>query len=159
MKPISQAAIKRPSIILCGFAFAVGVFASTAVAYTTNTVTIGINATDQGSVIPANFLGLSFGRQFISGSGGYQRIFDPTHQTNCPQLTNLLGQIGIKHIRTICGPYDSNTPDPTGAQDDTFFTFARNSGVTSVIYSLHCYDEPSGSPDDCISANHIFTNS
>src|SRR5580692_2979999 len=87
----------------------------------TNNISLGIKATARGAIIPPDFVGLAFSRGAISGAGGSFKIFDPSAFTNEVQFTNLFIQIGVHHIRTICGPYATN--DPTCQQDDTFFAF------------------------------------
>ena len=99
-------------------------------------------------------MGLSVSRDSISGDGGYERLFDPSHDAYYAHLTNLLAQIGVKHLRVISGTMSTDDPDPSSAQDDLFFQFAQASGVTSVIYSLHLFNETGN--DDLVSAYHIW---
>lgn len=129
----------------------------TALAYPTNNVTLTFNLAAQnlGDPIPANFVGLSTARTYISGANGSFRPFDPTWTGgNYRQYTNLLGQIGVKHWRTI-SEYSGYATDPTPAQDDQFFATVAASGATSVIYALHGYCEGSNSIDNSDYADNI----
>jgi hypothetical protein len=122
----------------------------------TNNISLGIKTTARGAIIPPDFVGLAFSRGAISGAGGSFKIFDPSAYTNEIQLTNLFIQIGVHHIRTICGPYVTN--DPTCQQDDTFFAFCTNAAVDGVIYSMSCYREPLDSTNDVMAATNIWLN-
>jgi len=135
-----------------------------AFAYPTNNITLTFNcaATNLGSAIPDNFIGLSLSRSFINGAGGSAQVFNPTWNpgsstTTWRQFTNILGQIGIHHLRTICG-YTGQNPDPTPAQDNQFFATLAASGVTNVIYALHGFCE-SDSSDNIATATNILLNS
>ena len=118
-------------------------------------VTLTIDATQTGYAIPPNYVGLSVSRASISGSHAYRQLFDPNKNACYPHLTNLFAQIGVKHIRVISGTASAADPDPTGTQDDRFFDFARASGVTGVIYSLHLFNEEGD--DNVVAARHIWT--
>lgn len=128
-----------------------------ALAYPTNNVQLGFNCTGARTPVPDNFVGLAVSRSSISGSGGYFRLFDPAWTGGDYRgWTNLLGQIGVYHIRVI-GGYSGSATDPTPAQDDQFFATLAASGGTSVNYGLHCYCEDSNNPADNIaSAVHIL---
>ena len=132
---------------------AAGLFAGTALA--ADPITLTIDATQTGYAIPSNYVGLSFSRDSISGANSYEQLFNPSKDTYYSHLTNLLAQIGVKHLRTISGTASTSDPDPTGAQDDLFFSFAQASGVTSIIYSLHLFNEEG--TDDVAAAYHIWT--
>ena len=138
--------------------FCVGsLLGGTALAYPTNNITLTFNLAAQnlGSPIPADFVGLSTPRTYISGANGSFRPFDPTWAGgNYQQYTNLLGQIGVKHWRTI-SEYSGYATDPTPAQDDKFFATVAASGGTSVIYSLHGYCEGTNSIDNSNYADNI----
>lgn len=118
-------------------------------------VTLTIDATQKGYAIPANYVGLSVSRDNISGANGYEQLFNPTKDSHYAHLTNLFAQIGVKHIRTISGTASTSDPDPTAAQDDSFFGFAQACGVTNIIYSLHLFNEEG--TDDVVAASHIWT--
>jgi hypothetical protein len=135
-----------------------------AFAYPTNNITLTFNcaATNLGPAIPDNFVGMSLSRSFINGAGGSAQVFNPTWNpgastTTWRQFTNILGQIGIHHWRTICG-YTGQNPDPTPAQDNQFFATLAASGVTNVIYALHGFCE-SDSSDNIATATNILLNS
>jgi hypothetical protein len=134
----------------------------TAFAYPTNNITLTFNCavTNLGPAIPDNFVGLAFSRTFINGANGSGPLFSPTwnpgtSKTTWRQFTNLLSQVGIHHCRTICG-YSGDDPDPTPAQDNQFFATLAASGVTNVIYSLHCFCE-SDSSDNIAAATNILS--
>lgn len=139
-----------------------------ALAYPTNNITLTFNcaATNFGPVIPDNFIGLSLSRTFINGAGGSAQVFNPTWNpgastTTWQQFTNILGQIGIHHWRTIDGA-TGQYADPTPAQDNQFFTTLKASGVTNVIYALHGFCEipdAINSTDDIAAATNILLNS
>lgn len=134
-------------------------------AYPTNNITLTFNctATNLGPAIPDNFIGMSLSRTFINGAGGSGQPFNPTWNpgtstTTWKQFTNLLGQIGIHHWRTIDG-YSGEYTDPTPAQDNQFFTTLRDAGVTNVIYALHSFCESDPPSDDIAAATNILLNS
>ncbi|HEY1788263.1 MAG TPA: hypothetical protein VGJ73_08920 [Verrucomicrobiae bacterium] len=138
--------------------FAGGVFA-----YPTNNVTLTFNcaATNLGPAIPDNFIGMALSRTFINGAGGSAQVFNPAWNpgastTTWRQFTNILGQIGIHHWRTIAG-YTGQYADPTPAQDNQFFATLKASGVTNVIYSLHGFCEID-SADNIAAATNILSN-
>ena len=142
------------SCLLCGAAFA----------YPTNNIKLTFNcaATNLGPAIPDNFVGMALSRSFINGAGSSAQVFNPTWNpgtstTTWRQFTNILGQIGIHHWRTICG-YSGDNPDPTPAQDNQFFATLAASGVTNVIYTLHGFCE-SDSSDNIAAATNILLNS
>ena len=132
-------------------------------AYPTNNITLTFDcaATNLGPVIPDNFVGMSLSRTFINGANGSAQPFNPTwypgtSRTTYQQFTNLLGQVGIHHWRTI-NSYMGSATDPTPAQDNQFFTALAASGVTNVIYSLHCFCETTSS-DNIATATNILKN-
>ena len=145
--------MRPPSTILPALVSAAGLIVSTALA--TDPITLTIDATQTGYAIPSNYVGLSFSRDSISGSHSYEQLFDPNKDAYYPHLTNLLAQIGVRHLRTISGTASATDPDPSSAQDDKFFAFAKASGVTSVIYSLHLFNETGN--DNLLAAYHIWT--
>ncbi|HEX3628058.1 MAG TPA: hypothetical protein VH280_21820 [Verrucomicrobiae bacterium] len=139
------------------------IFVSGAFAYPTNNITLTFNcaATNLGPAIPDNFIGMTLSRSFINGAGGSAQVFNPTwhpgaSKTTWQQFTNLLGQIGIHHWRTICG-YSGDNPDPTPAQDNQFFATLAASGVTNVIYSLHGFCESDSSDNIAAATNILLT--
>jgi hypothetical protein len=140
--------------LLCGVAFA----------YPTNNITLTFNcaATNLGPAIPDNFVGMALSRTFINGAGGSAQVFNPSWNpgastTTWQQFTNIIGQIGIHHWRTIAG-YTGQYADPTPAQDNQFFATLAASGVSNVIYSLHGFCE-SDSSDNIAAATNILLNS
>jgi hypothetical protein len=138
-------------------------FCGGALAYSTNNITLTFDcaATNLGPAIPDNFVGMSLSRTFINGANGSAQPFNPTwypgtSRTTYQQFTNLLGQIGIHHWRTI-NSYSGVATDPTPAQDNQFFTALAAAGVTNVIYSLHCFCETTSS-DNIAAATTILMN-
>lgn len=107
-----------------------------ALATTTNSITLSIDATNPGFSIPTNFIGISVSSMSIDGDGGYTKFLT----TADTQVVNLFKQIGIKHVRTILGSAQSSDPDPSNSQIDSFFDFAAAAGVNKVIWSLHLYN-------------------
>ena len=155
LMPCARAAKFASLALLC----AGSLISGTALAYQTNDITLTFNLAAQnlGGPIPANFVGLSTPRTYISGANGSDRPFDPNWTGgDYQQYTNLLGQIGVKHWRTI-SEYSGYATDPTPAQDDQFFATVAASGATSVIYSLHCFCEGSVPSDNIASAVHILS--
>jgi hypothetical protein len=130
----------------------------------TTSTTLAIDATKLGFAIPASYVGISFSRSNISGSNGYELLFDPAHDPSYAHLVNLFQQIGIHHLRTVSGTASASDPDPTAAQDDAFFHFAREAGLPdrSVIYSLHLFNEDTSSTppssSDTAAAAHIWAS-
>jgi hypothetical protein len=158
--------MKNKFWLLFGMASLLG--GSAAFAYPTNNITLTFDcgATNLGPAIPDNFIGMSLSRTFINGQGGSAQVFNPTWNpgtstTTWKQFTNILGQLGIHHWRTING-YTGQYTDPTPAQDNQFFATLRASGVTNVIYGLHGYCEipdSINSTDDIAAATNILLNS
>lgn len=153
---------RGPAVVLLAVLCAAGL-AGSARAYDTNdiTLTFDCSAGNLGAEIPGDFVGLSLSRTFINGAGGSDKVFDPSWNpgastTTWQQFTNLLGQIGVHHWRTICGA-SGDEPDPTPAEDDQFFATLAASGVTNVIYSLHAFCE-SDSSDNIVAATNILLN-
>ena len=141
-----------------------GLHGGTAFAYPTNNITLTFNCatTNLGPLIPDNFIGLSLSRTFINGANGSAQVFNPTWKpgastTTWRQFTNILGEIGIHHWRTING-YSGQYADPTPAQDNQFFATLKASGVSNVIYGLHGFCE-SDSSDNIAAATNILLNS
>jgi hypothetical protein len=102
----------------------------------TNSITLTIDASDPGTAIPSNFVGISVSSFSIDGDSSYTKFLT----TADAQVVNLFKQIGIKHVRTIMGPAQSSYPDPSNSQIDSFFDFAAAAGVNKIIWSLHLYD-------------------
>jgi hypothetical protein len=114
-------------ILICAASLASGmVFAD-------GPITININAAHSGAAIPTNFVGLSVSSWSIDGDDRYARCFTAANL----QMINLFREIGITHLRTIMNKADEKHPEPTFAQVDAFFDFARAAGVSKVIWSLH----------------------
>ncbi len=133
-------------------------------AYPTNNITLAFNcaATNLGPAIPDNFIGMSLSRTFINGAGSSAQVYNPSWNPGAAnntwqQFTNILGQIGIHHWRTIDG-YTGQYSDPTPAQDNQFFATLKAAGVTNVIYALHGFCE-SNPTDDIAAATNILLNS
>lgn len=118
-------------LIFCALCFPMEVFATQ-----TNSMTVTIDASKPGLMIPSNFVGLSVSSSSIDGDNGYTKFLTTSHT----QVVNLFRQIGIKHVRTIMDAADSSDPDPSNAQIDAFFDFAAAAGVNKVIWSLHLFD-------------------
>lgn len=111
---------------------AAGFWAGTALAQ--SPVTLTIDTRVQGAVIPADFVGLSFGmRAVLPGKGG-AHFFSAT---NTPLVT-LFQNLGLRHLRvggtTVESPPATPIPDETDI--DNLFAFARAAGVKQIIYSL-----------------------
>jgi hypothetical protein len=129
-------------------------------------VTLAIDATRGGFAIPEDFVGISFSRDYISGNGTIQRLFDKASNHHYDHLVNLFRQIGIKHIRTVSGTADADQPDPSAADDELLFQFAHEAGFAehSIIYSLHLFrEDPRGSQppgtNNVTAAQHIWNSS
>ena len=131
-----------PAQIQCRALLCAGLFSS-ALAFgavtNTNPITLTIDASDPGYAVPSNFVGISVSSSSIDGDNNYTKFLT----TNDTQVINLFKQIGIKHMRTIVGPAESSDPDPSNAQIDAFFDFARAAGVNKIIWSLHLYNAES----------------
>lgn len=103
----------------------------------TNSITLTIDASNPGPMIPTNFVGISISSWNIDGDSGYVKTWFTTANH---QMVNLFRQIGIKHLRTIMGKAQPGYPDPSDSQIDSFFDFAKAAGVSKVIWSLHLFD-------------------
>ncbi len=99
-------------------------------------ITLTIDASNPGSAIPGNFVGICVSSMSISGDSGYIRCFTTANT----QMVNLFKQIGVKHLRTIMGKANPDYPDPSNSQIDSFFDFAAAAGVNRIIWSLHLYN-------------------
>lgn len=117
-------------------------------------ITLRIDATHPGLVVPADFLGLSISSASIDGDHGYTRCFTTANR----QTVHLLREIGVKHLRTIMGRAEPKAPDPTGPQIDAFFDFAAASGVNKIIWSMHLYNsgKTAAWSDNRAVATHIW---
>jgi hypothetical protein len=133
ISPMSaRSALKNKFLALAAFFL----FSFTAKAIPTNSMTLTIDASDPGSAIPANFIGLSISSSSIDGNSGYTKFLT----TADTQMINLFKQIGIKHLRTIMNKGQPGFPDPSNSQIDSFFDFAAAAGVNKIIWSLHLYN-------------------
>lgn len=98
-------------------------------------VTLTINATAPGNLIPPDFIGLSFETQSLqeNSPGVKGRLFDPANAG----LLMLFRNIGVKNLRIGGTSVDTNqagyVPDP--GDIDLLFHFARAANA-EVIYSL-----------------------
>ena len=92
--------------------------------------------TDQGSVIPDDFLGLSYESKMLVPSSEGKHYFNTGNRA----LLDVLKTLGIRNIR-IGGSSTDNPNDPLPTLDDVdnFFAFAREAGVR-VIYSVRLRD-------------------
>lgn len=130
-----------PKNVLLAVFCAAGLAGGKAFAVTTNTFTLSLDCTQLGATnIPGNFIGLSLGRGNLTSP---DLVFDPTWNpgtaTNTwQQYTNILGQIGVHHWRTILNSCD-DVPSPTPQELTNFFTTLQDSGCTNVIFSFNCF--------------------
>lgn len=111
---------------------AAALWADTALAQ--SPVTLTIDARAPGAVIPADFVGLSFGmKAMLPGKAG-SHFFSAM---NTPLVT-LFKNLGLRHLRmggtTVEAP--PTTAIPGEPEIDDLFAFARAAGVNKIIYSL-----------------------
>lgn len=101
-------------------------------------VTVSVKTSSPGSLIPDDFIGLSFETRRVDcdsdGVAGY--FFDSTNA----QAVALFRQVAVKSLRVGGGSVDSpQTPIPTPKDIDALFRFAKAADV-KVIYSLRLKD-------------------
>src|ERR1700760_4170614 len=130
-------------------------FGFAAQAIPTNSMILTINASNPGTAIPTNFIGLSVSSWSIDGDSGYTKFLT----TADTQIINLFKQIGIKHLRTIMDKGQPAYPDPSNSQIDSFFDFAAAAGVNKIIWSLHLYNAETVTnwANNAAVAAHIWT--
>ncbi|HZQ48115.1 MAG TPA: hypothetical protein VFC07_13950, partial [Verrucomicrobiae bacterium] len=116
-----------PSLI-CGAALWAGI------ALAQSPVTLTIDARSPGAVIPADFIGLSFGMRALLPDKAGSHFFSAT---NKPLIT-LFQNVGLRHLRmggtTVESP--PTTAIPGEPEIDDLFAFAKAAGVDKIIYSL-----------------------
>lgn len=98
-------------------------------------ITITLDATNPGAVIPPDFMGLSFEViQLLPDTNGVH-YFRPDNQP----LVNLFRTLGIRHLRIGGSTADRNAKQlPDEADLDSFFAFAKAVDV-KVIYCLRLH--------------------
>ncbi|MBO0744846.1 MAG: hypothetical protein J2P43_07495, partial [Candidatus Dormibacteraeota bacterium] len=125
-------------------------------------VTVVVDATARGRVIPGDFAGLSFERGILrSGNAGVPGYFLSPSNT---ELVTLFRNAGIASVRIGGNTVDQQVPAGTGSDGytgvDQLFAFAAAAGA-NVIYSLRMTN-PSTSPipnlvsDDASAAQYIW---
>jgi len=95
-------------------------------------VTVTLDSEKPGSLIPADFTGLSYEitQMLPDSKGGY--YFSPTNR----ELIGLFRSLGIKSLRVGGNTADRDTvPIPAKADADSLFAFAKAAGV-KVIYTV-----------------------
>jgi hypothetical protein len=106
--------------------------------YSQGAVSVSVNISSSGCLIPDDFIGLSFETRRVNpdsdGVAGY--FFDATNT----QAVTLFRQLGVKSLRVGGGSVDTpDTPIPTLKDIDALFRFAKAADV-KVIYSLRLKD-------------------
>ena len=106
--------LKSLGLLGAGCLSAVPLFAS----WPTDAITLSITTASPAYVIPSTFVGVAFSNAYISGDNSAEALFDSTQNTYYSHLQNLIGQIGIKHIRTLHGTALTRIPGSgTGTSD------------------------------------------
>jgi hypothetical protein len=106
--------------------------------YSQGAVTVSVNTSSPGCLIPEDFIGLSFETRRVTynSEGVACYFFDSTNT----QAVTLFRQLGVKSLRLGGGSVDSpDTPIPTSKDVDALFRFAKAAEV-KVIYSLRLKD-------------------
>ncbi|HEY3914322.1 MAG TPA: hypothetical protein VGN61_07535, partial [Verrucomicrobiae bacterium] len=133
MEPVTRSLIQpflsqRALKLIRGFLCVAGLWVGAAFAQSPVTVTVGASTSD--TVIPNDFVGLSFGMRGIPGA----RFFNRKNT----QLIEIFNDLGIHHLRlggtTVEWP--AETPIPDENDIDNLFAFAKAAGVQKIIYSL-----------------------
>ncbi len=155
---------------LLPIACAVSLFATTA--FATVSMTVTVNASVQDGAMPANFTGASFETgALLYGNQGVSGYLFNSSRTD---VINLFKNMGLKNLRVGGGSVDAhNTQIPgitsTGAGGtldgwtpvDDLFDFATSSGI-NVIYSLRLLstssaDESANASNGATIASHIWS--
>lgn len=104
------------------------------VAFSETAVTVTIEPNPAAKIVPADFLGLSFGMRAMLPNADGEHFFSPKNKP----LVTLFQNIGLSHLRlggtTVEAP--PTTPIPDRAAIDDLFAFAQSAGIKKVIYSF-----------------------
>lgn len=113
------------------------------------TVTVTVDTSVPGNVIPDDFTGLSIftGTQVADHRGKPGHLFSPTNT----QLITIFKNAGLHHLRIgATGSPTSGTANLDHAAIDSLFGFAKATGI-KVIFSLHALDAVA-------TAQYVWTN-
>jgi hypothetical protein len=110
--------------------------------YSQSSVILSVNTNGLDKIIPDDFIGESFEAASIrlNNNGVHGYFFDSTNT----QLITLFHELGIKDLRIGGGTVDNVNVNPTKADIDALFRFAKATGI-KVIYSVRLR---SGKPDE-----------
>jgi hypothetical protein len=143
--------------LIPSLAYAGCLLAGTVLAQSPVTVTLSQGA--PGAVIPADFIGLSFGMKTLLPDGAGAHFFSAT---NTPLIT-LFQNLGIKHLR-MGGTTVESPPTvavPGNPDIDNLFAFVQAAHVNKVIYSLRLLETDAAqhyAETDAAIAKYIWTH-